>query len=32
MHLDIKEQKNIALILEVLRENNKIRRGDIYSE
>jgi len=32
MYSNIKEQKNIALVLEVLKENNKIRRGDIYKE
>ena len=32
MKLDIKKQKNVALILEVLRENSKIRRGDLYKE
>ncbi len=32
MHQHIKDQKNISLILEVLRENRKMRRGDVYKE
>jgi CTP synthase (UTP-ammonia lyase) len=32
MYEDIKKQKNTSLILEVLKENNKIRRGDLYKE
>jgi hypothetical protein len=32
MFQDIKKQKNVSLILEVLKENGKIRRGDLYKE
>lgn len=32
MPQEIKKQKNVALILEVLKENNKIRRGDLYKD
>ncbi len=28
----IKDQKHTSLILEVLKENKKIRRGDLYKE
>lgn len=29
---DIKEQKNTSLILGVIKENGKIRRGEVYKE
>jgi len=32
MNEQITKQKNASLILEVLKENNKIRRGDLYKE
>lgn len=32
MYENIKKQKNTSLILEVLKENKKIRRGDLYKE
>lgn len=32
MNEQITKQKNTSLILEVLKENNKIRRGDLYKE
>ena len=32
MYAYLKKQKNISLILEVLKENQKIRRGDLYKE
>ncbi len=32
MYQDIKRQKNVSLILEVLRENKRMRRGDVYKE
>jgi hypothetical protein len=32
MGLNLKKHKNVPLILEVLKENGKIRRGDLYKE
>ena len=32
MNLNFKKLKNVPLILEVLKENGKIRRGDLYKE
>lgn len=32
MNQNLNKLKNIPLILEVLRENKKIRRGDLYKE
>lgn len=32
MYPDIKKQKHTSLIIEVLKENPKIRRGDLYKE
>lgn len=32
MYEQITKQKNTSLILEVLKENQKIRRGDLYKE
>jgi len=32
MYPDIKKQKHTSLIIEVLKENSKIRRGDWYKE
>ena len=32
MYDQITKQKNILLIIEVLKENKKIRRGDLYKE
>ena len=32
MYPDIKKQKHTSLIIEVLKENSKIRRGDLYKE
>lgn len=32
MNQNLNNLKNIPLILEVLRENKKIRRGDLYKE
>lgn len=29
---EIKKQKNASLILEVLKQNDKMRRGDVYQE
>jgi len=29
---DLKKQKNISLIIDALKKNNKIRRGDLYQE
>lgn len=32
MKKELNQLKNIPLIIEVLRENKKIRRGDLYKE
>jgi hypothetical protein len=32
MYTRIEKQKNVVLILEVLKEDKKIRRGDLYKE
>jgi len=32
MNQNLNQFKNVPLILEVLRENEKIRRGDLYKE
>ena len=32
MNQNLKQLKNVPLILEVLKENKKIRRGDLYKE
>jgi len=32
MYPDIKKQKHTSLIIEALKENSKIRRGDLYKE
>lgn len=32
MNQNLNQLKNISLILEVLKENKKIRRGDLYKE
>lgn len=32
MNLNFNKYKNVPLIIEVLKENKKIRRGDLYQE
>lgn len=32
MNSNLKNLKNVSLILEVLKENEKIRRGELYKE
>jgi hypothetical protein len=32
MIAELKKQKNVSLIIDVLKDNSKIRRGDLYKE
>jgi len=32
MIAELKKQKNVSLIIDVVKDNSKIRRGDLYKE